>query len=237
MEIILKSGDSLLVKVEPTTQEPTTQNGDILNYVFNGTVGQPATNDFLEAYNTTYSDDLGEVWGKCIATQGSNSGFGGRFPENFLKEGDTRIIEWDCFFPRDFDFTASGGALKFMRQRVKSQPYSTDGGYVDIYINSATKGLRYHNELANTATDTMNDSTLMLGQPNKIKLLVRFSSVNPLVQLWLNDSPVHEDKTTPTCTEQFKEVTDVLYFSYWNGNAPKNQASYIRNVTITNVRG
>ncbi|MCF6236499.1 MAG: polysaccharide lyase [Gammaproteobacteria bacterium] len=237
---------------------PTASNAWVINFNFDeGEEGVKVTEFSDAAGYTVYDKNIvysGNGSAQLNIKKGSDGWgvWGGRkkLPTD-LGEGDEVWVKIRTFMPENFDYTTNF-TLKFLRFHI-----ATAGGghlgYTDIYINNDGT-YRYQNELYTT-----DNSVAIFGSENPVKkgvwetyvYHVRYSTVNPLVQLYkhIGESGftddgkpiggslklIFEEKSDYTLKKPTDKVKHFLLFTYWNGNSPKTQSMYVDDLQVSTV--
>jgi len=214
-----------------------------------GLVGSLAEGEdgFSEAFQATkVSDAIPTARGSKAAissiTQGTE-GFGiwgGAFDFPDLAEGQEIWFRAYINYPIGFDFSTPGGVgLKTLRIHTSSATGSNEG-YFDLLSNGTT-GVTVASEITpdffvnNTIWKKLG-TPIETGKYHAYEQYVKFSSIpgQGIYRAWQNGILVLEDTQSKTLRSE-TSISDFIYlWSYWNGNAPKDQSAYVDDVVITN---
>jgi hypothetical protein len=220
----------------------------------NGSVGKKAetrVNAFHGAAGgSTYTTDqvmAGNMAARVSITQGETGYgmWGGEFifPEKVVK-GDTVWYLAHTYMPTGFDHYSygEGNRLKFMRiQTFTSQGNNT--GYNDIYFDQ--KGEKnpfsYIYEGGGFWVDMGGAAEFpKFNSWESYEMAVTFDNVpvsaggKAEVKIWKNGVLLTHVKNSPTLQYADGYSNRALFFTYWNGGAPKSQYMYVDEITITN---
>jgi len=143
--------------------------------------------------------------------------------------------------PADYDFTAAGYHLKFLR--VKTEPSAGGNrGYADIYIKPSGDMFYIHEAVASSYVDATAGYAIQRDVWETIEYRVVLDSVakdsggEGRATLWIkrgNDFVKIIDRTDkPTLFDATDKNSLALVFTYWNGLAPRNQTMNIQRVVI-----
>lgn len=176
---------------------------------------------------------------------GGGWGGGINFPAKQVK-GNQLWVRIRTFWPvgSDFNSYSGGNRLKFLRFRTNSAP-SVNDGYNDWYINSTTGIFNtpyswiYEGENSWVDFGTFGHDAIQKGQWETYEYYIKFDNVpasqggQALVRLWKNGVLLKEitNRKTLKTTETYS--TDLLIFTYWNGNSPKTQDMYVDDLVVT----
>jgi len=191
-----------------------------------------------------------------LAIAGGSDGwasFGGTmmFPE-MLQKGDELWIRLNIYVPESFDYTASP-ALKFMRVHTRT-PAGENLGYLDLYFtpdgpthwNSALGAQDdspyywYYEALPKTQyPGDFEADRIRKGTWESFEIYYKFDDVavdnggTGLIRIWKNNKLLanYTDQVTLYNSETLAD--SFFLFTYYNGNAPKDQHLYVDNIIRT----
>ena len=210
----------------------------------NGTPGTQAVGSDAFGYAfkyTVFTSDIAHT-GKKSAQVGIKSGTDGwgdwggsfHFPSK-LYEGDEIWFRTYIYYPKDFDFTASGRGMKTMRIH-KSSKSGENEGYFDVLRSNEGGALTIGSEFLGVQGDRINlGDVVPKGTWQAYEMYVKFSSVSGggIYRVWQNGKLIFEDTASRTLTSSSSKADFIYMWTYWNGKAPKTQNAYIDDVVIT----
>lgn len=143
--------------------------------------------------------------------------------------------------PSDYDFTAAGYYLKFLRVKTETSA-GVNRGYADIYIKPSGDMFYIHEAVAASYVDATVGYAIERDVWETIEYRVVLDSVSKdaggegRATLWIkrgNDFIKIIDQTSkPTLFASDDKNSLALIFTYWNGLAPQNQTMNIQRVVI-----
>lgn len=143
--------------------------------------------------------------------------------------------------PANFDFTAAGYHLKFLRFKTETSA-AVNRGYADIYIKPSGDMFYIHEAIASSYVDATAGYAIQRDVWETIEYRVVFDSVSKdaggegRATLWIkrgNDFIKIIDQTSkPTLFAADDKNPLALLFTYWNGNAPKDQSLQMQRMVI-----
>lgn len=143
--------------------------------------------------------------------------------------------------PASFDFTAPGYHLKFLRFKTDTVA-DANRGYADIYIKQTGDMFFIHEAITSSYVDATPGYAIQRDVWETIEYRVVFDSVSKDAggegrsTLWIkrgNDFIKIIDQTSkPTLFASDDKVSVALLFTYWNGNAPKDQTLQLQRMVI-----
>lgn len=173
-------------------------------------------------------------------------------PSN-VKVGEELWVRFDMFVPTGFDIWTNTGMLKFIRFGTKTSTRTT--GCVDFLMGVPNAKLwdpiakkdvsppfvvsfEGVPQLSMVGTRPTND--VVTGVWETYEAHVKVDSIpqslggQSTARMWKNNVPIADLPGQITAVDKTGVVQSIYLFTYWNGNAPKDQHVYIDNITVTN---
>ena len=163
---------------------------------------------------------------KVSFTQGTDAwataGGSVMFPST-IGEGGELWARGYFYFKSPWSWTCSP-VVKIFRGAHVQTSVGANVGYLSLFAD--TNGAI----LLSNEVQAAQPSTGVYFDVNKwqsIEMYVKFSTTSPVFRIWKNGTLIYQDITSRTLNS-VTDTADFSYiFTYWNGNVPQNQVSYI----------
>lgn len=143
--------------------------------------------------------------------------------------------------PSDYDFTAAGYYLKFLRVKTETSA-GVNRGYADIYIKPSGDMFYIHEAVASSYVDATAGYSIQRDVWETIEYRVVLDSVakdaggEGRSTLWIKRGnsfvKIIDQTSKPTLALDTDKNSLALVFTYWNGLAPQDQTMNIQRVVI-----
>lgn len=197
----------------------THTNGGSLSCKFNHIINHDGWNETHLTINfpdITIIDGVTEMWGSVDVYfgQASDNPSGNDWSNN---QYDPLQADWGKFY------------------RIhKTESDGDNNGYNSIYFMQ--NGLyRLDNEFTDNVNlfQHQNYTYMPSGEWHTLRMYYKFGTVTAVSRLWIDNNLV-VDRNYPTIDANAYALNLSYFYSYWNGNHPQNQCSWIDNLMLTN---
>ncbi len=121
--------------------------------------------------------------------------------------------------------------VKIFRGAHIANSGGTNVGYLSIYADAAGK-IQMSNEPGNYQ-DYSSTTSYDIDKWQCLEMYVKLSTTQPIFRIWKNGVLIKEDKITRTLGTSTDYADFSYVFTYWNGNPPQAQVSYVDDFMYT----